>query len=91
MAFTWMNKQGVRSSDGFDFQFTGRFSAEYRESGRVIRLDVESGAGVVAIREHALQGMSSNANDPIVVAGRERIATNIRAALEFMGLSLELV
>ena len=41
--FTWINKQGVRSDQGFEVQFTGRFDAEYREGGDVISLDVESG------------------------------------------------
>ena len=87
-----MGKQAGRPKlRRFEFQFTGRFSAEYRERGRVMRLDIESGGGIVSIREQALQGMSSNASDPLVVAGRERVATNIRGALAFMGLSLELV
>jgi hypothetical protein len=50
-----------------------------------MRLDVESGGGIVSIRAHALQGISSNSNDPLVAAGRARVAGNIRAALEFMG------
>src|SRR5262249_31089275 len=45
MPFTWLNKQGVRSSDGFEFQFTGRFSAEYRDHGVVTPLYCEGGGG----------------------------------------------
>jgi hypothetical protein len=41
--FTWLNKQGVRSSDGFELQSTGRFTVEYRERGRVITVYVEHG------------------------------------------------
>lgn len=32
--FSWMNKQGVRSDQGFEVQFTDRFTAEYREGVR---------------------------------------------------------
>jgi hypothetical protein len=61
--FTWLNKQGVRSDRGFEVQFTGRFDAEYREGGKVVKLYVESGVngglpcivGVTAVR----QGRSS--------------------------------
>jgi hypothetical protein len=41
--FTWLNKQGVRSDEGFEVQSTGRFDAEYRERGKVINLAIESG------------------------------------------------
>lgn len=41
--FTWLNKQGVESDLGFAVQRTGRFTAEYREHGKIITLDVESG------------------------------------------------
>ena len=41
--FTWLNKQGVRSDQGFEVQRTGRFEAEYYEGGKVINLEVESG------------------------------------------------
>lgn len=41
--FTWLNKQGVQSDQGFVVQFTGRFTAEYREDSRIVSLDVESG------------------------------------------------
>jgi hypothetical protein len=41
--FTWLNKQGVRSSEGFEVQFTGRFTAEYREDAYYLVVDVEDG------------------------------------------------
>ena len=34
--FTWLNKQGVQSDSGFIVQFTGRFTAEYREGGKIM-------------------------------------------------------
>jgi hypothetical protein len=41
--FTWLNKQGVQSDLGFVVQFTGRFTAEYRDRGKVVTLSVEDG------------------------------------------------
>ena len=34
--FTWLNKQGVQSDSGFIVQFAGRFTAEYREGGKIM-------------------------------------------------------
>ncbi|MHB1222259.1 MAG: hypothetical protein ACYC0J_09715 [Gammaproteobacteria bacterium] len=41
--FTWINKQGVKSSKGFSVQRTSRFTAEYTENEKKITIDVESG------------------------------------------------
>ena len=42
--FTWLNKQGVESSDGFVVQGTGRFTIEYREGNQVVTLQVDHGS-----------------------------------------------
>lgn len=42
--FKWINKQGVESSEGFEVQFTGRYTAEYREGVKYLVVDVESNA-----------------------------------------------
>ena len=39
--FIWLNMQGVQSDRGFVVQFTGRFTAEYREHSKVVTLEVE--------------------------------------------------
>lgn len=41
--FTWLNKQGVRNSNSFDVQSTGRFTFEYREGPLVVTIPVEPG------------------------------------------------
>src|ERR1700759_4414870 len=41
--FTWLNKQGVKGDCCFIIQRTGRFTAEYRDKGKVVTLDVEDG------------------------------------------------
>jgi hypothetical protein len=84
--FSWMNKQGVRSDEGFEVQFTGRFTAEYREGKRYLVVDVEgSGNGQIAFNAKAFEkwANSSIRNDPIEQA---RIRSNFMAALEFQGL-----
>lgn len=54
--FTWLNKQGVRSSDGFDVQLTGRFTAEYREGARYLMVDVEGGGnGMIDFNPRAFE------------------------------------
>ena len=91
MKFTWLNKQGVRSDAGFEFQFTGRFSAEYREAGRILRIPLEGGGGAISIYENSLQSVFTEPSSPAAESSRRRIAENIRAALAFQGLTLELL
>ena len=89
--FTWLNKQGVRSSDGFEVQFTGRFSAEYREGTKVIALDVEDsfwgGRDSISIRDHAFERWDHSTvhNSP---QEQLRLRANFKQALEFQGLGL---
>ena len=39
--FTRTNKQGVRSSDGFEVQVVDRFTIQYREGGKTMSVYVE--------------------------------------------------
>ena len=83
--FVWLNKQGVRSDDGFEFQFTGRFTAEYREGDRTMDLDID-GAPIVTIHnEEPLHWRKCSSLSP---EARKRVLANIKAALEFMDLRL---
>ena len=41
--FTWLNKQGVKSSEGFEIQSTDRFTIEYREGNLVVTIQAEQG------------------------------------------------
>ncbi len=40
--FTWLNKQGARSSDGFEVQSASRSTIECREDRQVLTFYVES-------------------------------------------------
>jgi hypothetical protein len=84
--FTWLNKQGVRSSDGFEVQFTGRFTAEYREGARHLVVDVEDGEnGMINFNPRAFERW---ANSSMTNTSEEqaRMLRNFMAALEFQGL-----
>jgi hypothetical protein len=85
--FSWINKQGVRSSEGFEVQFTGRFTAEYREGLRHLVIDVESGAdGDISFSPRAFERW---ANDSVPNSKQEqaRMLKNFLAALAFQGLN----
>lgn len=81
--FTWINKQGVESSEGFAVQRTGRFAEEYRENGRFITIDVESGlSGGRSLTSYSRGSFEAWSSDP---AEQQRVIANYRAALQFMG------
>lgn len=89
--FEWLNKQGVRSDKGFEFQRTGRFTAEYRENGQVTDLYVESGAGVITIYEGSLEALWKNIDNPFErKSERDRVIKNLKEAIEFQGAKLDL-
>jgi hypothetical protein len=84
--FTWLNKQGVRSNEGFEVQFTGRFTAEYREGAHYLVVDVEDGAGNLlsfSAKSFEKWANSSMRNSP---EEQTRMIRNFMAALEFQGL-----
>ncbi len=88
--FTWLNKQGVRSDDGFEFQYTGRFSAEYREGRKVVSLHVEDGltAGAPCTIVDPTAFDRWDGGEPISAGDRDRMFRNLREAVEFQGLKL---
>jgi hypothetical protein len=93
MAFTWLTKAWVRSDEGFEFQFTGLLTAVYREADRSIDIYVlGSGHGDVTMYEGSLDNALSDIANPFErKAERQRLLTNIRAAVEFQGLLLHVV
>jgi hypothetical protein len=92
MNFTWLNKQGVRSDTGFELQRTARFAAAYREGERVKKLYVEGAGRALTIYESELQDLWDGIANPFErKKERDRIIANVRAALAFQGLDLDLV
>lgn len=88
--FTWLNKQGVISDEGFVVQFTGRFTAEYREGQRVITVEVEDGfdggQACITIGPSAFEKWDTNVR--LSADERRRILKNFRMACEFQRLKL---
>lgn len=87
--FTWLNKQGVRSDRGFEVQFTGRFDAEYREGGKVVKLYVESGVNgglpCIILAPNAFARWSDgSATRPEQQAA---MLQNFKEAMDFQGLA----
>ena len=92
MTFTWLNKQGVRSSEGFEVQRTSRFTIEYREGRRIKVIDAEpvivAGKPGVSIKANTFERWdnSSASNSPDEQA---RLLKNLRASMEFQGVEVE--
>ena len=87
--FTWLNKQGVCSDQGFEVQFTGRFDAEYREGGRVVKLYVEDGVSgglpcVIVGSQAFARWSDGTAIDPDKQA---EMLENFKQAMNFQDLS----
>lgn len=90
--FTWLNKQGVQSDRGFTVQRTGRFTAEYREHGKVVTLDVEaglrsSGEQCIIVDPSAFEHWDGETRK-ISVEQQAQMFANLREAMEFQGLKL---
>jgi hypothetical protein len=78
--FTSINKQRVKSSDGFVVQFTGRFSLEYRDGSFVLQCGVEPGTPCETIEVPKLP--FGNLTPDV----RAEIVRRISAALDFLGV-----
>lgn len=94
MQFTWLNKQGVASDQGFALQRVDRFAYEYRETNRTLRLTGESLFGGLGSATFGFGFDPSWRTTgwqppfeamPISERDRERIVQNIKDAMAFMG------
>jgi hypothetical protein len=89
--FTWLNKQGVRSDQGFELQFTGRFDARYSEGSKVVSLYVEdgrtaNGSPCIIVDPSAFDHWDGG--EHIAAEQQARLFNNLREAVEFQGLQL---
>jgi len=98
MTFRWLNKQGIESDQGFVLQRVDRYSYEYREGDRTLRLDGESmfsGLGSASFGFSFDPGwrtatwQSPKGAIPISDRDQERIVQNIKDAMAFMGGTTE--
>jgi hypothetical protein len=88
--FTWLNKQGVRSDRGFIVQFTGRFTAEYREGDKKVTLEIEDGIsdGVQCISVDPSAFARWDGGAEIAQDEQDRLFQNLKEAIEFQSLKL---
>jgi hypothetical protein len=89
--FTWLNKQGVKSSKGFIVQSVARFTIEYREMGKCISVAVESDyAPNRRLREIVNPISFSKWDDgtPISQEKQKEILQNFIDAMEFQDIDV---
>jgi hypothetical protein len=88
--FTWLNKQGVQSDSGFVVQFTGRFSAEYRENDKIVTLYVEDGlsGGIPCIILDPGAFERWDDGTPIALHQQTKLFQNVKEAMDFQGLEM---
>lgn len=87
--FTWINKQGVKSSKGFIVQSVARFIIEYREAGKCISIEVESDyvpgmKPIEKIKTHAV--LRWDDGTVITKDKQNEIIKNFTEAMAFQGI-----
>lgn len=89
--FTWINKQGVKSSKGFVVQSVDRFVIEYRESGKCMSIEVESeyAPGQKPCERITMSALSKwNDGSSVNVKKQKEILKNFTEAMEFQGIKV---
>lgn len=91
--FTWLNKQGVRSSAGFEVQTVDRFTLEYREGAKVVSVPIEPGYSAGRSCVLLGEGAFSRWDPPLsgLLIGPERqsqMLKNFTAAMEFQSVGV---
>jgi hypothetical protein len=90
--FTWLNKQGVRSDNGFEVQSIDRYVIEYREKGKRVSVEVDRGvtAGMQpCINIHA-KAFSKWDNESSVLPEelQKQMLQNFTEAMKFQGIEV---
>jgi len=93
MGFTWINKQGVRSAQGFEVQMVSRDCIEYREFDRVLTVEVEMGMSGSSPCLLVSPDCFSRWDDMSQSASLDddeqlRIERNVREAMRFQGVKI---
>lgn len=88
--FTYLNRQGVKSSKGFIIQFTARREMQYQENEHILKIEVEggrddSGAYNLAVYAQDIKyWQPPYDNEVISEEEKKEIIQNISEALDFM-------
>ena len=90
--FEWLNKQGVRSSAGFEVQSVERFAIEYREGSMVVTVPVEQGfyggGPSLSIPSDAFARWNG-ASFTNSAEKQNQMRANFTAAMAFQGITVE--
>jgi hypothetical protein len=86
--FTWLNKQGVASTLGFEVQMVDRGCIEYREDGRIMSIEVEMGmnGGTYCLLYSPGCFKRWDESEAISIDEQTRIEQNFRRAFEFQNV-----
>lgn len=90
--FTWLNNQGVKSSDGFEVQSVDRFAIEYREGSLVVTVPVELGSygGDSSVRIPATAFTRWDNYRPVNSPQKQaQMRANFVAAMHFQNVTVE--
>lgn len=85
--FEWINKQGVKSDEGWVFQRYHRFCYHYLEGEHKLEISVESGE---VFLKKELKWESPFENDSISDIKKREVKSRIKEALAFMGTKYKL-
>ena len=81
--YSWLNNQGLRSSDGLEVQYAGRFSLEVRWGLRKCVLDAEGVVRPEDVNAHHFEQWD-NSSVPNDSTEQQRILKAVREALDYM-------
>ena len=90
--FTWLNKQGVQSSEGYTLQRMHRFYYHYIEGDHPMQVNVEpftdnkGGYSEGVYLDSLKRWLPPNDNEAISPERQQEIRQRISAALTFMGI-----
>lgn len=90
--FTWIGKQGVRSTEGFEVQSIDRFSIAYREGSQTVTVYVEHGSYGGGESVSIERGAFAHWDNLRLTNSPEKQAqmrANFVAAMKFQGIAVE--
>jgi len=93
MEFSWLNKQGVASTQGFEVQVINRECIEYREQGKTISVGYEMGMNggkpcVLMSPKSFVRWDDTTADNTMSSEDQSRIEANFRRAMAFQGVNV---
>jgi hypothetical protein len=86
----WFHRGRIESSEGFSVGF-GRDTVIYRESGRRMAITADIAAGQANLFTSGVGGWDDAPSSAVSDDERQKILNNVKRALEFRGLTVNLL